>query len=54
MRVLSKDNDVYVSEYKSPDDFECVLEIPTKLLLEMAMIKFHIELKSFLNIDNER
>lgn len=30
MRLWSKDNDVYISEYKAPDDFECVLEIPTK------------------------
>ena len=33
MRILSRDNDVYVSEYESPDDFECVLEIPTKTII---------------------
>lgn len=30
MRKWSKDNDVYISEYEAPDDFICVLEIPTK------------------------
>ena len=30
MREWSKDNDVYISEYEAPKDFECVLEIPTK------------------------
>lgn len=30
MREWSKDNDVYISEYNSPEDFKCVLEIPTK------------------------
>ncbi len=29
-RRMSKDNIVVVSEYVAPDDFECVLEIPTK------------------------
>lgn len=29
MRIWSKYNDVYISEYESPDDFECVLEINT-------------------------
>lgn len=33
IRILSKDNDVYVSEYEAPDDFECVLEIPTKTII---------------------
>ena len=31
VRESSKYNDVYVSEYSAPDDFECVLEIKTKL-----------------------
>lgn len=30
MRKWSKKNDVYISEYEAPDDFICVLEIPTK------------------------
>lgn len=30
MRKWSKNNDVYISEYSAPDDFECVLEMPTK------------------------
>ena len=30
MREWSKNNDVYISEYEAPDDFEAVLEIPTK------------------------
>lgn len=30
MRKWSKNNDVYISEYETPNDFECVLEIPTK------------------------
>lgn len=33
MRILSEDNDVYISEYEAPDDFECVLEIPTKTII---------------------
>lgn len=31
MRLWSENNDVYISEYVAPEDFECVLEIPTKL-----------------------
>ncbi len=31
MRLWSRNNIVVVSEYKAPDDFRCVLEIPTKL-----------------------
>ena len=31
MRLWSKDNDVFVSEYSAPDDFQCVLEISTSL-----------------------
>lgn len=30
MRKWSINNDVYISEYEAPDDFECVLEISTK------------------------
>jgi DNA adenine methylase len=30
MRQWSKNNNVYISEYSAPDDFHCVLEIPTK------------------------
>jgi DNA adenine methylase len=30
VRELSKNNIVICSEYKAPNDFECVLEIPTK------------------------
>lgn len=33
VRELSKDNDVYVSEYIAPCDFKCVLEIPTKTII---------------------
>lgn len=29
-RFLSRENDVVVSEYNAPDDFECVLEIKTR------------------------
>lgn len=31
VRELSKQNDVYVSEYRAPNDFECVFEIAKKL-----------------------
>lgn len=31
MREWSKNNNVYISEYVAPDDFECVLEVPTKI-----------------------
>lgn len=31
MRLWSENNDVYISEYVAPKDFECVLEIPTKI-----------------------
>jgi DNA adenine methylase len=30
MRNWSKNNDVYISEYEAPTDFECVLEVDTK------------------------
>jgi DNA adenine methylase len=30
MREWSKNNDVYISEYEAPDDFESVLDMPTK------------------------
>lgn len=30
IREWSKNNDVYISEYVAPDDFECVLEVQTK------------------------
>lgn len=30
MREWSKENDVYISEYQAPDDFLCVLDMPTK------------------------
>ena len=30
MRKWSVNNDVYISEYQAPNDFECVLEIDTK------------------------
>lgn len=33
MRKWSKNNDVYISEYNAPDDFKCVLEIPTKTII---------------------
>ena len=29
MRKWSKDNDVYISEYEAPNDFDCILEINT-------------------------
>lgn len=31
MRLWSQNNDVYISEYVAPEDFECVLEMPTKI-----------------------
>ena len=31
MRLWSKNNDVYISEYVAQDDFKCVLEIPTRI-----------------------
>ena len=31
VRLWSKNNDVYISEYVAPDDFKCVLEMPTKI-----------------------
>ena len=33
MRIWSKDNDVFISEYEAPYDFKCVLEIPTKTII---------------------
>lgn len=30
MRKWSLENDVYISEYNAPEDFKCVLEIPTR------------------------
>lgn len=30
-RTISKNNLIYISEYQMPKDFDCVLEIPTKL-----------------------
>lgn len=33
MRIWSRDNTVVISEYKAPDDFKCVLEIPTKTII---------------------
>lgn len=36
MREWSKNNTVIISEYKAPEDFECVLEIPTKTDMRVA------------------
>lgn len=36
MRMWSKNNTVIISEYKAPEDFECVLEIETKTGLRVA------------------
>jgi len=36
MRNWSKDNTVVISEYKAPEDFRCVLEIPTKTIIRDA------------------
>lgn len=36
MRDWSKNNTVVISEYNAPDDFRCVLEIPTKTDLRVA------------------
>lgn len=36
MRDWSKNNTVVISEYKAPEDFKCVLEIPTKTDLRVA------------------
>lgn len=36
MREWSKNNTVVISEYKAPEDFKCVLEIPTKTDLRVA------------------
>lgn len=33
VKELSEANNVYVSEYEAPDNFECVLEIPTKTII---------------------
>jgi DNA adenine methylase len=33
MRRWSRNNTVFISEYSAPDDFECVLEIPTKTVI---------------------
>lgn len=33
MREWSKKNKVIISEYSAPEDFECVLEIPTKTII---------------------
>jgi hypothetical protein len=33
MREWSIHNDVYVSEYEAPDDFECVFEIPKRMTM---------------------
>jgi DNA adenine methylase len=39
MRAWSKNNTVVISEYKAPEDFKCVLEIPTKTDLRVSGIK---------------
>ena len=36
MREWSKCNTIVISEYKAPDDFACVLEIPTKTIIRDA------------------
>lgn len=36
MREWSKNNTVVISEYNAPDDFRCVLEVPTKTDLRVA------------------
>lgn len=36
MREWSENNTVVISEYKAPDDFLCVLEIPTKTIIRDA------------------
>jgi len=36
MRHWSKNNIVVISEYKAPNDFKCVLEIPTKTIIRGA------------------
>jgi DNA adenine methylase len=33
MRKWSKHNDVFISEYEAPDDFECVFEIPKRVTM---------------------
>ena len=33
MREWSQNNDVFVSEYEAPDDFECVFEIPKRMTM---------------------
>ena len=33
MRRWSKNNKVIISEYSAPEDFQCVLEIPTKTII---------------------
>ena len=33
MRKWSENNDVYISEYESPKDFECVFEIPKRVTM---------------------
>jgi hypothetical protein len=42
MRKWSQNNDVYVSEYDAPDDFECVFEIPKRVTMshDNNVVKF--------------
>lgn len=54
MRILSRDNDVYVSEYEAPDDFECVLEIPTKTIIRDGNDKVSYRIEKLFKYSNER
>ena len=36
MREWAGNNTVVISEYKAPDDFLCVLEMPTKTIIRDA------------------
>jgi DNA adenine methylase len=42
MRKWSEHNDVFVSEYEAPDDFECVFEIPKRVTMshDKNVVKF--------------
>ena len=54
VRESSKYNDVYVSEYSAPDDFECVLEIKAKLDLRTKGDPTRIERLFKYNKDYQR
>lgn len=52
MRNWSKNNDVYISEYDSPDDFKCVLEIPTKTDIRNSKNKMESKIEKLFKYNN--